>query len=210
MQDFYWDAYHIVREQAPTWLFLMHDSFNFDVNTWGDFMKNCPAIGLDTHLYQVTIMYHMYTPPLLSVHARPLLMCVFWYQRFWTSRSVRFTADLRMFLWYTPWHSWLPSFIVYQGRMCRELFCPFAHEIDGLCGSPAREGLDSTFAPPYGLDDKAVQRVRCRGAQVVSEAKESFFTWPSSLSSRLAPSHATPFHPTRRFLLAFALHVVYV
>lgn len=53
MQDFYWDAYHIVREQAPQWLFLMHDSFNFDVNTWGDFMKNCPTIGLDTHIYQV-------------------------------------------------------------------------------------------------------------------------------------------------------------
>lgn len=53
MQDFYWDGYHIVREQAPHWLFLMHDSFNFDVNTWGDFMKNCPTIGLDTHIYQV-------------------------------------------------------------------------------------------------------------------------------------------------------------
>eukprot|EP00903_Cladosiphon_okamuranus_P005957 g5882.t2 len=52
LKDFYWDAYHIVREQAPKWLFLMHDSFNFDVNTWGDFMKNCPTIGLDTHIYQ--------------------------------------------------------------------------------------------------------------------------------------------------------------
>eukprot|EP00752_Nemacystus_decipiens_P018730 g16793.t1 len=52
LKDFYWDAYHIVREQAPDWLFLMHDSFNFDVNTWGDFMKNCPTIGLDTHIYQ--------------------------------------------------------------------------------------------------------------------------------------------------------------
>lgn len=52
-QEFYWDAYHIVREQAPYWLFLMHDSFNYDVNTWGDFMKNCPTIGLDTHIYQV-------------------------------------------------------------------------------------------------------------------------------------------------------------
>ena len=53
VQEFYWDAYHIVREQAPDWLFLMHDSFNFDVNTWGDYMKNCPTIGLDTHIYQV-------------------------------------------------------------------------------------------------------------------------------------------------------------
>lgn len=53
MQDFYWDSYHIVREQAPHWLFLMHDSFHFDVGIWGDFMKNCPTIGLDTHIYQV-------------------------------------------------------------------------------------------------------------------------------------------------------------
>ncbi|CAN0122225.1 unnamed protein product, partial [Scytosiphon promiscuus] len=52
LKEFYWDGYHIVREQAPHWLFLMHDSFNFDVNTWGDFMKNCPTIGLDTHIYQ--------------------------------------------------------------------------------------------------------------------------------------------------------------
>lgn len=52
-QDFYWKGYHIVREQAPHWLYLMHDSFNFDVNVWGTFMKNCPTIGLDTHVYQV-------------------------------------------------------------------------------------------------------------------------------------------------------------
>lgn len=52
-QDYYWDSYHIVREQAPHWLFLMHDSFHFDVGIWGDFMKNCPTIGLDTHIYQV-------------------------------------------------------------------------------------------------------------------------------------------------------------
>ncbi|CAN0360664.1 unnamed protein product [Ascophyllum nodosum] len=52
LKDFYWDGYHIVREQAPHWLFLMHDSFNFNVDVWGDFMKNCPTIGLDTHIYQ--------------------------------------------------------------------------------------------------------------------------------------------------------------
>ncbi|CAM9630944.1 unnamed protein product, partial [Laminaria digitata] len=52
LKEFYWDSYHIVREQAPHWLFLMHDSFHFDVEMWGDFMKNCPTIGLDTHIYQ--------------------------------------------------------------------------------------------------------------------------------------------------------------
>eukprot|EP00904_Undaria_pinnatifida_P005193 jgi/Undpi1/1803/HiC_scaffold_12.g05190.m1 len=52
LKDFYWDSYHIVREQAPHWLFLMHDSFHFDVGIWGDFMKNCPTVGLDTHIYQ--------------------------------------------------------------------------------------------------------------------------------------------------------------
>ncbi|CAM9648474.1 unnamed protein product, partial [Choristocarpus tenellus] len=51
-QDFYWDGYSIVREKAPHWLFLMHDSFRFDLHLWGDFMQNCPSIGLDTHIYQ--------------------------------------------------------------------------------------------------------------------------------------------------------------
>lgn len=72
IQDFYWDGYHIVREQAPHWLFLMHDSFNFDVNTWGDFMKNCPTIGLDTHIYQVPGIFHDVTHTRLPT---PLVVC---------------------------------------------------------------------------------------------------------------------------------------
>jgi len=52
LKQFYWDSYEKVREGAPHWLFLMHDAFMFDVEIWGDFMLNCPNIGLDTHIYQ--------------------------------------------------------------------------------------------------------------------------------------------------------------
>jgi glucan 1,3-beta-glucosidase len=52
LKQFYWDGYEKIRKSAPHWLFLMHDAFMFDVYVWGDFMLNCPNIGLDTHIYQ--------------------------------------------------------------------------------------------------------------------------------------------------------------
>ncbi len=52
LKDFYWDAYQIMRKKAPGWVYLMHDAFRYDPVIWGDFMLNCPNIGLDTHIYQ--------------------------------------------------------------------------------------------------------------------------------------------------------------
>ncbi len=52
LKDFYWDGYQIMRKKAPGWVYLMHDAFHYDPTTWGDFMLNCPNIGLDTHIYQ--------------------------------------------------------------------------------------------------------------------------------------------------------------
>jgi glucan 1,3-beta-glucosidase len=52
LKQFYWDAYLIVKKQAPYWKFIMHDSFRFTPETWGGFMKGCPDRALDTHIYQ--------------------------------------------------------------------------------------------------------------------------------------------------------------
>uniref|UniRef100_A0A7S3FJY2 Glycoside hydrolase family 5 domain-containing protein n=1 Tax=Haptolina ericina TaxID=156174 RepID=A0A7S3FJY2_9EUKA len=50
LKAFYWDSYWAVRAAAPSWLFVIHDSFRLD--EWRDFMKGCPAVALDTHVYQ--------------------------------------------------------------------------------------------------------------------------------------------------------------
>lgn len=52
LKKFYFDAYLIVKGNAPKWKFIMHDSFRFDVNIWGGFMNGCPDRALDTHMYQ--------------------------------------------------------------------------------------------------------------------------------------------------------------
>lgn len=35
LKRFYWEGYLIVKRSAPFWKFIIHDSFRFDVNTWG-------------------------------------------------------------------------------------------------------------------------------------------------------------------------------
>ena len=52
LKEFYWQAYHLVRDRAPHWLFVMHDSFNATLAEWGDFMVGCPNFAIDSHLYQ--------------------------------------------------------------------------------------------------------------------------------------------------------------
>lgn len=52
LKKFYWDGYHIVREGAPKWMFVMHDSFRGYPSAWWDFMKGCSHKVLDAHLYQ--------------------------------------------------------------------------------------------------------------------------------------------------------------
>lgn len=52
LKKFYWDAYLIVKKEAPHWKFVMHDSFRFTPETWGGFMRGCPDRALDTHIYQ--------------------------------------------------------------------------------------------------------------------------------------------------------------
>mmetsp|Transcript_19787 Transcript_19787/g.63636 ORF Transcript_19787/g.63636 Transcript_19787/m.63636 type:complete len:746 (-) Transcript_19787:112-2349(-) len=52
LKEFYWRAYLRVKEIAPSWRFVMHDSFRFNKETWGGFMEGCPDIALDTHVYQ--------------------------------------------------------------------------------------------------------------------------------------------------------------
>lgn len=50
---------------APHWRFVIHDSFRFSVDIWGDFMQGCPDVVLDTHIYQAwfepSARYNFYT-----------------------------------------------------------------------------------------------------------------------------------------------------
>ena len=39
LKKFYWDGYLIVKEHAPYWKYIMHDSFRADPNLWRGFMS---------------------------------------------------------------------------------------------------------------------------------------------------------------------------
>ncbi|EQC38096.1 hypothetical protein SDRG_04526 [Saprolegnia diclina VS20] len=52
LKNFYWDSYKVTKSLAPSWKFVVHDSFRFGLSYWSQFMKGCPDIALDTHIYQ--------------------------------------------------------------------------------------------------------------------------------------------------------------
>jgi glucan 1,3-beta-glucosidase len=52
LKDYYWKSYKRVKVLAPHWKFVLHDSFRFGVQYWSQFMRGCPDIALDTHIYQ--------------------------------------------------------------------------------------------------------------------------------------------------------------
>jgi len=52
VQYYYWECYKLVRRMAPRWIVLFHDSFRFNVETWGTFAQGCPNFAIDTHVYQ--------------------------------------------------------------------------------------------------------------------------------------------------------------
>ncbi|KAG6611681.1 putative glucan 1,3-beta-glucosidase [Phytophthora cinnamomi] len=52
LKEYYWKSYKRVKALAPTWKFVIHDSFRFGLSFWADFLKGCPDIALDTHIYQ--------------------------------------------------------------------------------------------------------------------------------------------------------------
>jgi len=52
LKKFYWEGYLIVKQRAPYWKYIMHDSFRLDPAVWGGFMDGCPERALDTHIYQ--------------------------------------------------------------------------------------------------------------------------------------------------------------
>ncbi|DAZ97649.1 TPA: hypothetical protein N0F65_003967 [Lagenidium giganteum] len=52
LKDYYWKSYKRVKVLAPHWKFVLHDSFRFGLQYWSQFMKGCPDIALDTHIYQ--------------------------------------------------------------------------------------------------------------------------------------------------------------
>jgi glucan 1,3-beta-glucosidase len=52
LKEYYWKSYKRVKALAPAWKFVIHDSFRFGLSFWADFLKGCPDIALDTHIYQ--------------------------------------------------------------------------------------------------------------------------------------------------------------
>lgn len=55
LKEFYWKGYKRVKAVASNWNFVIHDSFRFTTDIWADFMRGCPGIALDTHIYQAWI-----------------------------------------------------------------------------------------------------------------------------------------------------------
>ncbi|UIZ25536.1 hypothetical protein KXD40_006454 [Peronospora effusa] len=52
LKEYYWKSYKRVKALAPLWKFIIHDSFRFGLVFWADFLRGCPDIALDTHIYQ--------------------------------------------------------------------------------------------------------------------------------------------------------------
>ncbi|KAJ0398726.1 hypothetical protein ATCC90586_008653 [Pythium insidiosum] len=52
LKTYYWKSYKRVKALAPHWKFVLHDSFRFGREFWLDFMRGCPDIAIDTHIYQ--------------------------------------------------------------------------------------------------------------------------------------------------------------
>lgn len=52
--EFYYKVYLLVKELAPHWVILFHDSFRLSNELWDDFFEDldCDLCGLDTHIYQ--------------------------------------------------------------------------------------------------------------------------------------------------------------
>lgn len=65
LKYYYWKAYWIVRKHTEGWRLVIHDSFRFSIEIWGEFMKGCPDVVLDTHIYQAwfdpSVRYNYYT-----------------------------------------------------------------------------------------------------------------------------------------------------
>mmetsp|Transcript_24492 Transcript_24492/g.61990 ORF Transcript_24492/g.61990 Transcript_24492/m.61990 type:complete len:467 (+) Transcript_24492:209-1609(+) len=51
LQRFYWEGFKIIKRRAPGWKWFMHDSFRLNSGLWHHFMRGCPGIYLDTHIY---------------------------------------------------------------------------------------------------------------------------------------------------------------
>ncbi|CAI5741003.1 unnamed protein product [Hyaloperonospora brassicae] len=52
LQQYYWKSYQRVKARAPHWQVVLHDSFRFGVQFWAHFLRGCPDVALDTHVYQ--------------------------------------------------------------------------------------------------------------------------------------------------------------
>lgn len=57
LKRFYWEGYLIVKRKAPYWKYVMHDSFRFDPNIWGGFMKGCVQFNTFIVVYPLRILY---------------------------------------------------------------------------------------------------------------------------------------------------------
>ena len=50
LQEFYWRSHLLIREGAPHWITLFHDSFRLNYDIWADFMSECENCALGKKL----------------------------------------------------------------------------------------------------------------------------------------------------------------
>ena len=143
LKAFTWDAYWAVRAAAPKWLFVFHDAFRFD--EWHGFMKGCPAVALDTHVYQAWFDIRSqasflenacsWRPRIRAVQSSTLPVLV----GEWSLA----TDSCQM--WLNGFHDNAPG---YPKVECGAMPCPQPY-VDGLKGPPAQSEAPGPFGTGF-------------------------------------------------------------
>mmetsp|Transcript_42693 Transcript_42693/g.106257 ORF Transcript_42693/g.106257 Transcript_42693/m.106257 type:complete len:643 (+) Transcript_42693:162-2090(+) len=150
LKAFYWDAYWAVRAAAPHWLFVIQDSFRLD--EWSGFMKGCPAVALDTHIYQAWFDIRSQQSFLDSSCS--------WKQRIRAIQADSLPvivgewslATDNCIMWLNGFHDNAPGFPKVQ---CAMRNCPLPY-VSGIPGPPS-EGTPN----PHGTGDSAPDHGQC-------------------------------------------------
>lgn len=183
LQAFYWDSYWAVRAAAPQWLFVVHDSFRLD--EWHGFMAGCPAVALDTHIYQAWFDIRTQESFLESACS--------WRKRVHSIQDSTLPlivgewslATDNCAMWLNGFHDNAPG---YPKVDCASVRCP-APYVSGIKGPPQGSELPGPFgtgtsAPsggncpvtkPWDNEDEMMQKLAQRKLSAFNEAAGWFF-----------------------------------